>query len=119
MARPEGAPPISPVPQGTVYSRRVQQAALWVLGLAIAAGNLYYWHLVVRRWEDPFRAWVERRYGVVVTRGGRGHWSVSGSGSRLRDLAIELLQLVYFMGAFVAWSVGMLLCVGLMSLVAP
>lgn len=82
-----------------------------VLGLGVAAMNLAYWWLVVRRWEGRFRSWCERRYRVAITYGMKGHWQVSGSGPWYRRFAIELLQLAYFMGAFVVWAAGMLLVV--------
>jgi hypothetical protein len=85
------------------------------LGLAVGLGNLYYWFRLVRG-EPRFREWVKRRYGVTITLT-RGHWNVRGSGSRLRDLGLEFLQLAYFMAGFFVWGLGMLLAVGLMSLI--
>lgn len=87
-----------------------------VLGLGVAAMTLVYWWLVVRRWEGRFRSWCERHYGVAITYGMKGHWQVSGGGPWYRRFAIELLQLAYFMGAFVGWAVGMVLAVVVMSL---
>ena len=88
-----------------------------ILGVPLVVGNFAFWWYVVKRGQEGFRRRIERRYNVVVTLGSRGHWCVSGSGSRLKDFGIELLQLAYFMGASVLWSVGALLVVGLMSLV--
>jgi hypothetical protein len=89
---------------------------LTALGLAIAAANLAYWWLVVRRWEGQFRLYCERRYNVSIKLGFKGHWTVTGEGSWLRRFAIEWLQLVFFLIAFIGWAAGMLLCVGLLSL---
>lgn len=77
---------------------------------------MVFWWLVVRRWHDRFRLRCERRYGVTIGLGARGHWQVSGEISRLRRFAIEWLQLVYFMGAFAVWGISILLGVGLLSL---
>jgi hypothetical protein len=88
---------------------------LTALGIAIAAANLAYWWLVARRWEGRFRRYCERRYHVTIAHGIRGHWTVTGEGSWLRRVAIEWLQLVFFLTAFVVWSAGMLLCVALLS----
>jgi hypothetical protein len=89
-----------------------------VLALAVAGLNLAYWWAVVTRWQEPFRRRCERRFGVSIGTGPRGHWRVSG-GSALRNFAIEWLQLVYFFGAFCVWGLGMLACVGVLSLIAP
>jgi hypothetical protein len=86
------------------------------LGIALAAANLLFWWFVVRRWQDRFRRRCERRYGVTIELTLRGHWRVSGDGSRVRRFAIEWLQLVYFMAAFALWGIAMLLGVGALSL---
>lgn len=97
---------------------RSQIVAMWILGLALAAGNAWFWWWVVTRGDVRFQAWVERRYGVTIARGMRGHWQItSGQRSAFRRVAIELLQLAYFMGAFVVWGVLLGLGVGLMALV--
>jgi hypothetical protein len=93
----------------------VLKAVQLALGLAIAALNLWFWFRVVRT-EPRFRAWVERRYGVVITLRYRSHWKVSGSGSRLFDFALGWLQLAYYMAAYVVWAAGMLVIIGLCSL---
>jgi len=87
---------------------------VWVLALPIVAGNLWYWNFVVRHGEDRFRRYVERVLGVGIMRGSRGHWSVSSGQSWLRDRGIELLQLGYYLGAFVMWAGGIVVCVALM-----
>ena len=89
---------------------------LAIVGVGCAALNLAYWYVVVTRGERRFRAWVERHYRVSIGHGHRGHWRVSGEGSKLRLLGIELLQLAYFMGAFVVWSLSMLFIVLLFKL---
>jgi hypothetical protein len=86
-----------------------------VLGLGVAALNLWFWFRLIRA-EPRFRAWVERRYGVVITLGARGHWNVSGSGSRLVDFALEWLQLAYFMAGFTVWALGLLVMLGMFAL---
>ena len=90
-------------------------ALLCVLGLGVAALNLWFWFRLIRA-EPRFRAWVERRYGVVITLGARGHWNVSGSGSRLLDFALEWLQLAYYLAGFALWALGMLVIVGIFAL---
>ncbi len=82
-----------------------------VIGLGFAALNIVYWWLVVGRGSERFRRRCERRYGVVIELGGKGHWRVSGGGPWYRRLGIELLQLAYFMGAFVVWAAGLLLVI--------
>jgi hypothetical protein len=94
----------------------VYQVVLGVLGLAMAAANIAFWWYVVRHGDLRFRLWVERRFDVVITTGLRGHWRALGEGSKLRLIAIEFLQLAYFMTAFSAWAVMLLICVGLMTL---
>jgi hypothetical protein len=89
-----------------------------VLGLALAGGNVWFWWWVVRTGDARFRVRVERRYGVTIGRSFRGHWQItSGQSSALKRFAIELLQLAYFMGAFVVWGLLLGLGVGLMALV--
>jgi hypothetical protein len=44
---------------------------------------------------------------------------VPGGGSWLQRLAIEFLQLGYFLTAFIVWAAAMLLIVGLFSLANP
>ena len=74
--------------------------------MAIAAANLAFWWYVVRHGDLRFRTWVMRR-----------HWRARGEGSKLRLVAIEFLQLAYFMAAFFGWGVMILICVGVMKLV--
>jgi hypothetical protein len=93
-------------------------AALAALGLILAALNLVYWFFVVTRGEPRAKAWVERRYEVVLTRGRRGHWKARGSGSKLRLVGIELLQILYFMIAFVIWAAGIGAALALLALIA-
>jgi hypothetical protein len=86
------------------------------LSLPIAAGNLFFWWRVVR--GDPrFRERMARAFGVEIDMGSRGHWSVRGDVPLLRRLGIEMLQLAYYMGAFVVWAVGMVLAVLLMRVI--
>lgn len=80
-----------------------------ILGLAAMALNIVYWWHVMSRWEAPFRRWCERRYGVVIKIAGKGSWQVAGARPWHQRLAIELLQLAYFMGAFLVWAVAILL----------
>lgn len=88
-----------------------------ILGIAIAVGNIVLWSRVLKT-EERFRLYIERRHDVTIERAARGHWRVSSERhSWLARLAIELWQLAYFMGAFVVWAIGLLLCVGGMSLV--
>jgi hypothetical protein len=84
------------------------------IGLAGAALGLLFWFRLVRA-EPRFRAWVAERFDVTISTSMRGHWKVRGSGSWWGDLGIELLQLGYFMGGFVVWSIGLLMLVGLMA----
>jgi len=86
-----------------------------VLGLAAMGLNIWYWWHVMRHWDGRLRRWCERRYGVVITIGFRGAWQVSGARRWYRRLAIELLPLAYFMSAFLAWAVGMVLVIVVMS----
>ncbi|MBK9036001.1 MAG: hypothetical protein IPL61_32925 [Myxococcales bacterium] len=88
----------------------------WILGLAIAGANIGCWWYVVIPGERRFVAWVERRYQVQIARGMRGHWRVTGPGSKIRLFLIELLQLAYFMGAMVVWSAAMLIAVVALTL---
>jgi hypothetical protein len=85
------------------------------LGIVLAAGNLVFWWLVVRRWQDRFRRNCERRFRVAIGLTSRGHWNVTGDGSRLRLFAIEWLQLAYFMAAFVVWGIALVLGVLLLG----
>lgn len=82
-----------------------------VLGLAGAGLNLVFWFFVVKRWQERFRLYCERRFDVRITLGSRGHWNVDGKGSWVRRSAIEWLQLAYFMGAFAVWAVAILLLI--------
>lgn len=90
-----------------------------VLGILAAAASMTFWTFVARRWEGRFRERCERRYGVTITYSGRSQWHVIGPGAWYRRLGIELLQLAFFMGAFVVWAVGLLGVLGLMALVGP
>jgi hypothetical protein len=87
-----------------------------LIGLALAAASLLFWSRVVRS-DGWFRTRVERRFDVTITMY-RGHWRVSSKRhSWLTRLGIELLQLAYFIGAFCAWALGLLLGLGLLWLV--
>jgi hypothetical protein len=57
-----------------------------------------------------------QRFDVVITTGTRGTWRASGSGSKLRLIGIENLQLAYFMAAFLVWSVLVVISVGVLGL---
>jgi hypothetical protein len=89
-----------------------------VLSVAAMGLNIGFWWLVVTRWNERFRRRCERRYGVVITIGGRGHWNVVGGGPWYRRLGIEMLHLAYFMGAFVVWALLLLGVIGLMALIS-
>ncbi|HTR53193.1 MAG TPA: hypothetical protein VMJ10_21005 [Kofleriaceae bacterium] len=80
------------------------QAARIAVGIALVALNFAYWWRVARHWEGRFRRWVERRYRVEIRRVNRGYWEVHGDGPWLRRFAIEWLQLVFFVAAFVGWA---------------
>lgn len=85
----------------------------------IAAGaNIAFWMFVVGRGQRRFQRHVERTYDVAIELGHKGHWRVTGDESWLRRLAIELLQLGYFLTAFLVWGVSLLLVVGLLSTLA-
>lgn len=86
------------------------------LSLALAALSIGYWALVVTRGERRFRAWVTHRFDVAITTGARGTWRAWGKGSRIRLLGIEMLQLAYFIAAFLVWSMLLLISVGVLSL---
>jgi len=92
---------------------------LGVLGLVVAVANIAFWMFVVIRGQQRFQRLVERRFNVVIEIGHKGHWRVSGGASWLRRLAIEFLQLGYFMTAFLVWAAAMLAVVGLFSLAEP
>jgi len=78
------------------------------LGVGVALLNLVYWWIVVRRGQERFRVWCERRFDVTITLSYRGHWHATDAGpSRRRRYGIEWLHLAYFMGAFVVWGVAM------------
>lgn len=87
--------------------------------MVTAVANIAFWMIVVTRGQQRFQRIVERKFDVVIEVGHKGHWRVSGDGSWLRRLAIEFLQLGYFLIAFVVWAVALLLVVGLFSLVQP
>lgn len=84
-----------------------------VIASVLAVSNLAYWWWVVSS-EDRCRQLVEGAYGVRITRGPRGHWVVEGDRPWWARLGLELLQLGYFMGAFVLWAIA--LVVGLLLL---
>jgi hypothetical protein len=86
------------------------------LTCALIVLNLGYWWLVSTRGAARAKAYVESRYGVVVTIVGKGYWRVTGSRSRVRDWALSWLQLGYYMTAFVVWAAGMLLYLGVESM---
>jgi hypothetical protein len=97
--------------------RTVEMVVMMVVGLAFAALNIKYWHYIVTRHDHRMREGVERRYGVTIVRGYRGHWKVtSGPGSKLTHLRIELLQIVYFLRAFAIWAVALGGVIGVMAL---
>lgn len=97
-----------------------QLIVLSILGLAACAGNIAFWFYVMKRGEPQFQKWVEQRFQVHITRGHRGHWKVtSGARSAVQHLLIELLQLAFFMGAFVGWAIAILLVLLVMKLVSP
>jgi hypothetical protein len=87
-----------------------------ILGLGFAVLNILFWSRVMSRGQERFRRRCERRYGVAITYGGKGHWQVSGGGPWYRRAAIEWLQLAYFIGVFVAWAIGIVAFVALLSL---
>ena len=93
---------------------------LGAIGIAFAVGNIAYWKLVMTRGHERFRRYCERRYGVAIGTGHKGHWQVGGDGGPwYRRLGIELLQLGYFMGAFVAWAVGLVGLFAVMKALSP
>ena len=90
---------------------------MMILGLSLAGCSLYFWFRVVRG-EDRFRERVERRYGVQIIRGMRGHWRITTrERPALARLGIEMLQLAYYMGAMLVWGLGIGVGVLLLSLV--
>jgi hypothetical protein len=100
---------------GVLVARSILLA---VLGLVVAVANIAFWMFVVIRGHERFQRWVERKYDVVIEMGHKGHWRVSG-GSWPKRLAIEFLQLGYFLTAFLVWAAAMLLVLGLFSLAGP
>jgi hypothetical protein len=78
--------------------------------------NIAYWILVATRWQLRFRSFIARRHGVTITTGFRGFWRAQAAGSTSRLLGIELLQLAYFMLAFIVWSGLLSLALGAMFL---
>jgi hypothetical protein len=95
----------------------VPRPLLVILAFAVASLNLGYWAFVVTRGERRFRAWVMQRFDVIITTGSRGTWRASGTGSKLRLAAIEILQIAYFLAAFLVWSVLLLISVRVLGLV--
>lgn len=79
-----------------------------LVALPAVIGNLAFWWWVVRHGDDRARRWAEGRFGVTIERGPRGHWRVRGASSWLAGLGIELLQLLFFLGAFVVWAAALL-----------
>jgi len=91
------------------YDERVTGLQACV-GFGIAALNLAYWWMVVRRGDAWFRQWCERRFDVTITLSFRGHWRVvGGTSSRVRRFAIEWLPLAYYVAAMVVWGAAMTL----------
>jgi hypothetical protein len=80
------------------------------LSVPIVAGNLLFWWRVVRG-DAPFRERMARAFGVQIGTGSRGHWSVHGDVPFFKKLGIEMLQFAYYMGAFVVWSVAIVLAI--------
>ncbi len=82
--------------------------SIWVYVISgiVGVGNIAFWWWAMTRGEARFRAWVERRYRVTITRGPKSHWIVEGEGSWWRRGAISWLQLVYIMGIFVLWGIA-------------
>ena len=101
--------------QGNLPRSPLLTAIQCLLGLGVVALNLWFWFRLIRA-EPHFRAWVERRYGVVIKLRMNAHWNVSGSGSRLLDFAIGWLQLAYYMAGFVVWAIGLLVIIGAFTL---
>jgi hypothetical protein len=95
----------------------VPRPLLILIVLVLVPLNLGYWAFVVTRGERHFRAWVMQRFDVVITTGSRGTWRESGTGSKLRLIGIEMLQLAYFMAGFLVWSVLVLISVGMLGLI--
>lgn len=93
----------------------MREALGWAIPLAAAALNIWFWLRLVRG-EPRFRAWVGQRFDVVITTSHRGHWKVHGTGSWWGDVALELLQLAYYMGGFSVWALGLLVTVGVLKL---
>ena len=94
-----------------------QLVVSWILGLTLAAGNLWFWWWVARRGEARFKAWVERRFRVSIGQSWRGHWKVTGPRSGLARFGLEMLQLAFYLAAILAWGVMIAAGVGLMALV--
>jgi hypothetical protein len=111
--------------EDTVWCERIDRVSTGIvilqsiLGLAAMALNIGYWWLVVSRWEGRFRRWCERRYEVSIKLAGRGGWQVVGARPWYQRLGIELLQLAYFMGAFLVWGVAIVLVIVVMAALSP
>jgi hypothetical protein len=88
---------------------------LGALGLIAAGANIAFWMVVVVRGQQRWQRGVERMFKVVIHISHKGHWRVSGGGSWLWRLALELLQPAYFLIAFLVWAIAMLLTIGLFS----
>ena len=82
--------------------------ATHVLGLTAGLANIGYWVFVILFAHRGFRPYIERRFGVTITYGGRGMWDVAGR-SRLQNFGIEFLQLAYFLAAFAIWGIALML----------
>lgn len=89
----------------------------WSIVLPFIPLNWVYWWAVQSRWQARFRRYCEQRFGVTIGPAPRGYWRVSGGGSAFRNFALEWLQLLYFIAAFIGWSLAMLALVGVLMLI--
>lgn len=85
------------------------------MALSGAVLSWLYWRRLIKT-EPRFREWVAASFDVTISTTLRGHWKVRGSGSWWKDVGLELLQLVFFLGGFALWALGLLLLLGLLAL---
>ncbi len=78
-----------------------------VISVVFIVFNLFYWWKGMGLWQEAFRLRCQRRFRVTIHYGGKGHWDIYDGGSWYRNLAIEMLQLAYFMTLFAGWAMAL------------
>jgi hypothetical protein len=88
----------------------------WLVALPLVAGNFTYWYFVATKGQARFRQHCAEHYGVRIVEGYRGTWRVYG-GSWPKRLAIEGLQIAYFMAAFMVWGALLFIAIGVLVII--